>query len=134
MHFVVGIGIAQTPVHAYWEIGRMWRWQELSPLMTAENLLQLSALVLDTQSVQRDKNALVVHRWSVYSPGRISLAMDRTSEDQWDGWLLIWKLRVQQRVKVFIWMLAHGSILTNFRRLRMRLASNSDCWRCQGEC
>lgn len=61
------------------------------------------------------------------------LAVDRTSEDQLDGLLLIWKLCVQQRVKVFLWMLAKGSILTNFQWWRMWLASNLVYWRCQGE-
>lgn len=48
------------------------------------------------------------------------------------GWLdAHLETAVQQRVKVVLWILAHGRILTNSMRYRMGLVS-SDCWRCSG--
>lgn len=51
-------------------------------------------------------------------------------EQAWRGWRLVWKLKEQERVKVFLWELAHGKILTNEARQRRGLASNGDCTRC----
>lgn len=45
----------------------------------------------------------------------------------WSGLGKIWNRRVQQRVRSFIWILAHGKFLTNFNRWRRLMAENSKC-------
>lgn len=54
-------------------------------------------------------------------------------DETWAGWSRIWQLRVQQCVKVFVWMLGHDRILTNFLRWRRGLSATSDYERCHGE-
>lgn len=44
------------------------------------------------------------------------LQAGRIVEERWTGWKLMWKLRVQQRVKDWVWLLAHGGVLTNEAR------------------
>lgn len=120
----------QQTVNAYWEADYGWRWHEVSNLLFASNLLKLSTTVLNPQRVHRDTmHWLNVEGVSQYDP-HISW--------QWGGLVkdngkLIRKLRVQQGVKVFVWMLAHGRIPTIFLRWRMDIADNSDCSRCNGE-
>lgn len=46
---------------------------------------------------------------------------------------MIWRLRVQQHVKVFIWIFAYVKILTNYARWRRRLTLNAVCSRCGQE-
>lgn len=36
----------------------------------------------------------------------------------WKCWERIWKIRVQQRTKMFVWLLGHNKLLTNFGRWR----------------
>lgn len=43
---------------------------------------------------------------------------------------MIWKLRVQQRVRVFVWLLALEEMLTNACRWRRKLIDNPVCMRC----
>lgn len=56
-----------------------------------------------------------------------------SDEGRWLGWVLIWKLRVHQRIKMFIWTLAHDRALTNFCRWRRRLVDSPGCGRCGHE-
>lgn len=53
--------------------------------------------------------------------------------EEWNGWNLIWKLQVQQRVRVFLWVLAHEKILTNLERATRRMTSSALCVRCREE-
>lgn len=47
---------------------------------------------------------------------------------------MIWRMKIQQRIKVFIWIMAHGKIMTNNERWRRRLTDSVECSRCsQGE-
>lgn len=48
----------------------------------------------------------------------------------WEGWKRIWQLKAQERIKVFMWLLAHDKILTNASRWRRHLTSNPCCFRC----
>lgn len=38
--------------------------------------------------------------------------------DSWMGWRRIWKAKVQQRIRIFMWLMSHGRILTNAERQR----------------
>ncbi|KAK9010379.1 hypothetical protein V6N11_036890 [Hibiscus sabdariffa] len=48
-------------------------------------------------------------------------------------WPRIWKLQVQQRVRVFLWLVLHQRIMTNVERKRRNLATSDVCARCQSE-
>lgn len=42
-------------------------------------------------------------------------------------WKSIWKLNVQERVKIFIWELSHSRLLTNEARWKQGLTLSGDC-------
>src|SRR4051812_40785427 len=44
----------------------------------------------------------------------------------------IWRLKVQKRVKEFMWILAHDRILSNWSRWKRKLAMNPCCSHCDG--
>lgn len=46
------------------------------------------------------------------------------------GWRKVWKLGVQQRIRVFLWVSAHGKLMTNLERWKRRMAANPLCIRC----
>lgn len=119
----------QLSVAAYWGAGQGWLWREVGDLLSASNFLKLSAVVL-TDRMQRDQlHWLDLNgRFSVRSA--YMLTVRSSQEGTWNGWMLIWRLRVQQRVRVFLWLLAHGRILMNSMRYRLGIAPSSACGRC----
>lgn len=42
----------------------------------------------------------------------------------WSGWRSIWKLKVQQRIKIFMWILAHDKLRTNHGCWRTKLTKS----------
>lgn len=61
------------------------------------------------------------------------LQIRRNEEGKWEGWKMIWRLKVQQCVKIFIWLLAYDKVLTKLSIWRRRLMDNSDCRLCREE-
>lgn len=49
------------------------------------------------------------------------LANGWIEENVWEGWRMIWKMKLQQPVKVFVWILAHEKLMTNSKRWKRRL-------------
>lgn len=52
------------------------------------------------------------------------------TQGRWPGQGRIWKLKVQQRVRTFTWLLAHGKLLANFNRWKRMLTESLDCEIC----
>lgn len=48
----------------------------------------------------------------------------------WEGWRLIWKMKVQECVRVVIWIMSHGKLLTNLERWKHRMATSPTYGRC----
>ena len=48
-------------------------------------------------------------------------------------WLQIWKLKILQRIRIFLWLLMHGKMLTNVERMRRGFKSNPNCHCCVHE-
>lgn len=57
------------------------------------------------------------------------LHMGMSNEGAWPEWKIVWKIKVQQRIKTFIWTVAEGRILTNYCRWRRHLVDNPSCTR-----
>lgn len=45
----------------------------------------------------------------------------------WAGWSSIWKLKVQQRVRTFLWLLSHGKLLSNHNHCRRMTVDSPSC-------
>jgi hypothetical protein len=59
-------------------------------------------------------------KWSVFSD--MDHALCRIEDmDIDDSWKKIWKLKVPERVRMFVWWMHHERILTNFHKSRMGL-------------
>lgn len=49
----------------------------------------------------------------------------------WEGWRMIWRMKIMHRVKIFIWLMAHGNLLTkNSERRRRKMTNSPLCARC----
>lgn len=118
----------------YWIMDRGWDRVRLGNKLPTVTMLQLASIALNPRSMERDRVS-----WMKTSGGNFSvkttyeLAVIVSDGGGWDGWKHIWSLRVQQRSKVFLWLLGHEVVLTNHARWRRGLSSGSDCVRCMGE-
>lgn len=62
------------------------------------------------------------------------LTAEGSKDDGWEGWRMLWKMRIQQRVKVFAWIMVHDKLMTNSEGWRRRLTHSPVCARCvQGD-
>lgn len=52
------------------------------------------------------------------------------AQPSWPGWRRTWKLRVEQRIRTFLWLLSHDSLLCNFNRWRKGIADTAECQLC----
>lgn len=50
-----------------------------------------------------------------------SLLCDHASMDRNDNWKRIWRLGVPERVKSFLWLVLHGSLITKERKNKIHL-------------
>jgi hypothetical protein len=63
-------------------------------------------------------------------PGNFSIAdmyialCNFDDNQQGANWMNIWRLRVPERVKTFVWLLHHDRLLTNFNKSKMGLGSS----------
>ncbi|KAF7829952.1 putative ribonuclease H-like domain, reverse transcriptase zinc-binding domain-containing protein [Senna tora] len=56
----------------------------------------------------------------------------RTEDSSSHNWKNIWKCDAIERARVFLWSLAHNSILTNEVRVKRRMTLDASCIRCNG--
>ncbi|XP_028093960.1 uncharacterized protein LOC114294059 [Camellia sinensis] len=71
------------------------------------------------------------------SPGReftVSFVYEmlQDNENRADDWSWVWKLRLPQKLKGFLWTVLHGKLLTNQMRLKRGLTDTPHCLRCNG--
>lgn len=50
-----------------------------------------------------------------------------------ERWRRIWRTKLQHRVRICVWIMSHGRILTNEERRRRHLTTSALCVRCQLE-
>lgn len=99
-----------------------------------EDKLQASSLLaLATNAVDIDNPIPDQPRWLDSNSTKFSIRSTNTllaqgvEEDVWGGWSKIWKLKVQKRVQVFMWIFSHDRILSNWARWKRKLVT-VPCW------
>ena len=70
--------------------------------------------------------------WAADKRGRFTITpavnlLRPHEDDATTGWQWMWKLQLPQRLKLFLWILLHGKLLTNAERFRRRLSSSPIC-------
>jgi len=74
--------------------------------------------------------------WTADRLGRFTIKsalqlMRQPEGDTRRAWEWVWKLKIPQRIKLFVWLLLHGRLLTNSERYRRRLCMSPVCELCQ---
>lgn len=121
-------------VAQYWEEGVGWKWELLSQVLSSTNLVKLTSIALRPMAAELDRFG-----WLDVKEGRLMvksayrLARGWVEEERWVGWNMVWKLRIRQRIKVFLWVLSQGKLLTNLEMWKRRMTANLWCARCGKE-
>lgn len=102
-------------------------------LLLATSLIKIASIGLQTESMEKDSFVWGEGRKPFSVNAACTLSKSWRGDDRWEGWQRIWKLGVQYRVRVFVWLMTHGKLLTNIERRRRHLGANEGCVRCQGE-
>lgn len=121
----------QRRVCDYWVNERGWDWISFSNSLNPSALISLASMLLDL-----DESKVDVFGWLDSNGGIFSVEsayqLQRTQSGGLEGkvWKWLWSLKVQARVRVFMWIVSHDRILANFARWRRKLTVDSFCALC----
>lgn len=118
-------------VDNYWQEGRGWTWENISPFLQATDLMLLASKIIMPEAMERDSFKWMEDKGGICT---VSSAYDvfvgRSREEVWGGWSLVWRLRVQSRIKIFLWLMIHEGLMTNKSRWRRGIAQSPICSHC----
>lgn len=79
-------------------------------------LMKLASITIETDGQMEDQVGWLKPRNNNFTVAlAYKLLTGKNKEGRWGGWLKIWRLKVQRRVKVFVWLVAHDRVLTTGR-------------------
>ena len=119
-------------VSDYWRIGAGWDWPQLSSLLPPSTLQRIASYELISEAVG-DK---VIWAADSFGKSTIKLALKllRPTDSHTEAdWKWMWKIRVPQRIKLFLWLVLHRKILTNAERFKRQMIPSPQCDLCLGE-
>lgn len=118
-------------VEELWEPGTGWRWDLFAHLLPP-HILKLVA----SHKVMENTELGDLRYWKGSKTGGFSIkyALSIIKNDEHimtdPKWELAWTSPVQQRVRVFLWLILHNRILCNANRLQRHLTDDPRCSRC----
>lgn len=85
----------------------------------------------ETRLRTKGHNGMVGSRGESTVKSAYRLASRRTEEVTWGGCKRVWKMKMSsQCVRVFMWIMTHGKLLTNLERWKRRLTGCPYCISC----
>ncbi|KAJ8761110.1 hypothetical protein K2173_000789 [Erythroxylum novogranatense] len=109
-----------------------WRWDLFHHLLPPSVCLTIAGFHPPSLHLGKDKIV-----WGHESNGKFSsssayrrLRVSSSSSNQDTLWSTVWHWHGPQRIRAFMWLVAHDALLTNWKRCYRHLASDSSCARC----
>lgn len=100
-----------------WHHGSGWRWDLLQPQLSTLDMVKVASTSLCSELDHEDSVGWLDSSSSNFIvKGAYDLANNRGLDQNWEGWSYIWSLKIQQRIKVFLRLMAHERLLTNRER------------------
>lgn len=127
-----GVGLEQEDkrVVEYWEQSRGWRWSELQALPSMR-LVMLASTAILPGAEQEDYMGWLKPRGGMFSKkSAYQLAYGWDDVIDLEGWKKLWRVHTSQRIRVFMWILAHDRLLTTRESWRRQLTSCPGYVRC----
>ncbi|KAL8159999.1 LOW QUALITY PROTEIN: hypothetical protein V2J09_001536 [Rumex salicifolius] len=147
----IALQLLNRKMSDFWIQGHGWNWDLLHDSLPSSILLKLAAFRINEDIEQVD-----VITWGPSDNGDYSTAsayeLDRVKQQSLDPHISkalkrIWKIKVQERIRfflwqvvlgkvltnaeIFLWQVVLGKVLTNAERFRRHLSSSDLCTRCR---
>ncbi|KAL8151867.1 hypothetical protein V2J09_021675 [Rumex salicifolius] len=122
-----------TRVCDFWEPDGGWAWGQFSNFLPASCLMRLCAVVVRHGPNVADMISWAYSRDGEYSTKSAYLSLKQPpfmETELCDIFRRIWRLRVSERIRMFLWMGVHGKLMTNAERFRRHFASSPACSIC----
>ena len=116
----------------YWSITHGWDWATLSTFLPVDILHRLASIDLTEEEVG-DRIVWKASKTGAFTLQSAIQLLQGVESDTAVKWSAIWKLRIPNRIRFFVWLLYHGRLLTNAERFRRSLSSTPQCDLCPGE-
>ncbi|CAA7019711.1 unnamed protein product [Microthlaspi erraticum] len=118
-----------------WSQETGWRFDCIAPYVSETTCLELRAIILDCVTGVKDRLS-----WSGNADGQFSvrsaftlLTSDTTPRPDMEAFFKrVWRVKVPERVRVFLWLVSHQVIMTNVERKRRHLCDSDVCSVCKG--
>jgi hypothetical protein len=102
-----------------------WNWNLLSTWVPTNVMAKIAAILPPDPSHGVDTRVCKENAMGIFSIAEMYHALcDFDIEGTGVVWQHIWKLKVPERVRAFIWLIKHGRLLTNERKNRMGLGTD----------
>ncbi|KAK7244355.1 hypothetical protein RIF29_39176 [Crotalaria pallida] len=109
-----------------------WDWSLLNSILPSHIVDSLKAILPPASSLGQDRRVWYGHRLGLFSiSSSYSLISNHGDSFGDEPWSKIWKLSNAERVRVFVWQVAHGRLMMNERKARWGIGSPC-CFRCPG--
>lgn len=101
-------------VSDYWLEGAGWNCSGFAHYLPTSILLRIATVVISSFANDSGRPC-----WSETDSGLFSVKSAHkleacwNSNGSWHGWKKLWKFNLQERVRLFLWRVSHGALLTN---------------------
>uniref|UniRef100_A0A6N2N1I9 Reverse transcriptase zinc-binding domain-containing protein n=1 Tax=Salix viminalis TaxID=40686 RepID=A0A6N2N1I9_SALVM len=108
-----------------------WKWEEFAHLLPMQTLMGIVGYIPPRQDADADSMI-----WKQTSDGKFTVKTAYLAGEEGDNvhrdpvWKIIWKWKGLERIKVFLWTVAHNAVMTNELRWRRRITDNRYCCYC----
>lgn len=112
-----------------WTNGMGWNLAQIVPYVTGITRLKLAAVVLDDVTGAKDRLSWgsADGEFTVKS-AHAFLTCDETPKQKMDCFFKkVWQVVAPERVRLFLWLVAHQAVMTNMERYRRHLGDSTVC-------
>ncbi|KAL8170236.1 hypothetical protein V2J09_022040 [Rumex salicifolius] len=129
----VDASILNRPVKDFWDVGSEWKWNIISNFLPAVTLMRLCAIVVQPGVAPPDSLTWSFSKDGMYTVSSAYVGLtdfNRGQSDVGDIFRVLWRIKVLERIRMFLWLGVHGRLMTNAVRFRRHLTSDPRCAVC----
>ncbi|KAL8143934.1 hypothetical protein V2J09_016966 [Rumex salicifolius] len=129
----VDASILNRPVKDFWDVGSGWKWNIISNFLSAVTLMRLCAIVVQPGVAPPDSLTWSFSKDGMYTVSSAYVGLtdfNRGQSDVGDIFRVLWRIKVPERIRMFLWLGVHGRLMKNAERFRRHLTSDPRCAVC----
>lgn len=123
----------ELKIEHFWDHSTGWRWEQVGQGIPMTSMVEPAGTTVSSDPLDLDEFGWGPSRGRFRVRDAYRLSRGHTDQAVWEGWAMLWKMKVQERVKVFFWIMSHGRLMTNEERWKRRIAASPLCGRCHQE-